>query len=109
MNSTDRRRLDGLHRTRRPADDYFLDLRVRTEAEVQAALVLGAVAAGAGHFLHLLLTVPVQPYLRADGASIAGGSFEFEGNPRVLGRDVVLVDQQRPALVGDHHIEHASI
>ncbi len=34
---------------------------------------------------------------------------QLELDPGVLGRDGVLVDQQRPALVGDEHVEDAAV
>ena len=76
---------------------------------MQPPLVLRGETAAAGNFLHLLLAVPEQRHLRADRAAVAGGAFQFEFDPLVFRRHRVLVNQQRPLLIGDHHVEHAAI
>ena len=63
---------------------------VLAQAEVQAALVLRRVAAAAGDLLHLLLAVPEQLDLRADGAAVALGPFELELDPVVVLATVFL-------------------
>ncbi len=63
---------------------------------MQRALVLGAEAQAARHLLHLLLAVPVQPHLRADGAGVAARAFQVEADPAVVGQDGVLIKKQRP-------------
>ena len=47
--------------------------------------------------------------VRAGSLSDAQPPGQVEGNPVALRRDVVAVEQQRAALVGDDHIEHAAV
>ena len=76
---------------------------------MQAPLILRRESAAPGNFLHLLLAIPEQRDLRADRAAIALRSFQLKFDPLVLRRHRVLVNQQRPSLIGDDHIEHAAI
>ena len=76
---------------------------------MQPALVLRGETAASGNFLHLLLAVPEQRDLGADRAAVAGGAFQFKLDPLIFRRHRVLVNQQRPLLVGDHNVEHAAI
>ena len=46
---------------------------------------------------------------RPAAARRRGIPLEVEGDPVAAGRHVVAVEQQRPALVGDHHVEHAAV
>src|SRR4029079_4488250 len=87
------------------------------EAEVQLALILRAETGAARNFLQLLPSVPEDLDLRPDGAAIraraAGGvvaaaSFQLKANPVAITRNGVLVEQQRPALIGDDSIERAA-
>src|SRR6202040_4473525 len=91
-----------------PADDGFFHLRKFPKAEMQAALILRGETATAGNLLNLMLTVPEKRDLRSDRAAVAARAFEFKLDPLVFRRDGVLVDQQRAALVGHHHIQHAA-
>src|SRR5262249_8636273 len=65
------------------------------QAEMQSTLILRAESAAARHFLRLLLTVPEQTNLCADGAAIARHAFQLEVDPFVIGRDRVFVKQRR--------------
>src|SRR5262249_54115517 len=59
--------------------------------------------------LHLLLAVPEQSYLRADGAAIALRAFQLEVDPLIVRRDGVFVEQRRALLICDHHVELAAV
>ena len=72
--------------------------RAGTETEVQAALVLRAEPGSARHFLHLLLPLPEQRHLRADGTAVRtrrrrrirrASAFQRESHPRPAWRDIV--------------------
>src|SRR3984885_81921 len=76
---------------------------------MQPPIMLRCKTAAAGNLLHLLLTVPKQDNLGADGAAVTGRPFQFKFNPLVLRCHRVLVKQQRPVLIGHNHIEHATI
>ncbi len=90
---------------------------VLTESEVEPALILRAEARAARDLLHLLPPVPEDFDLRADRAPVAarlrrrrrpGSRPEIERDPLAVRRDVVPVQQQRSALVGDDDVEHAA-
>ena len=83
-----------------------------------APLVLRAEARSARHLLHLLLAVPEhgRPRRRSRCGSCtrrarcrAARAFEIEPDPGAARRDLVAVEQQRPALVGDDDVERAAI
>ena len=101
--------LERLHCSRGPADDGFLDLRILSQPEVQPAIVLRRKSAAAGDLLHLLLAVPEQRNLGANGAAVALCAFEVEFDPVISGCDGVFVNQQWATLVGDHRIEDAAV
>src|ERR1044071_7104851 len=92
-----------------PADFDALDARAAPKAEVERALARRAEAAAARDLLHLLLAVPVDAHLRAQRAAVALGALKLEPDPSVLRRDRVLINEERPALVRDHHVEHAAV
>ena len=75
---------------------------------MQPALVLRRVAAAAGNFLQLLLAVPVQSDLGADRARDCYSPLELESIQRSPANRI-LVDQQRPPLVGHHHVQNAPV
>ena len=89
------------------------------EAEVQAPLVLRAESRSARDLLHLLLAVPEHGDLRADRAAVActrsaaasdrQRALELELDPVAARRDLVAIEQQRTALVGDDDVEHAAV
>src|SRR6266536_298391 len=93
--------IDGLRLAGWPADHGLVDARVLAQAEVQAPLILRGEAAASGHFLDLLLTIPVDRHLRPDRAAIARRAFQLELDPRILRRDRILVNQERPVLMRD--------
>ena len=103
------RMFDRLRMPGRPLNDDFVDLRRLTQAEVQPALPLRSVAVAAGHDLHLLLAVPEQPHLGADGAAVRRRPFQLKLDPVIARRDRVFVNEQRPVLIGDDHVLHAAI
>src|SRR5262245_65106020 len=82
-----------------PADDDAIDGPCLPQAVMQWTLVLRAEPRGRAHFLCLHMPIPVQLNARTDSAAIAARSLELELNPVAAWRHVVLVDQQRPALV----------
>src|ERR1044071_9022417 len=92
-------RLNRLRPARGPADFDALDARALPQPEVERALVLRAEAAAARDLLHLLLPRPVDAQLRAQRAAVALRALKLEPDPRVLRRDRVLINQERPALV----------
>src|SRR5271155_5269488 len=94
------RGLDGLNRPGGPSDDGLLDPRRLAQAEVEATLVLGRVPTAAADFLQLLLSVPAEPDLGTDGASVGPRPVQLEIDPLAIGRHRVLVDQKRSPLVG---------
>ena len=96
--------VQGLNFAGWPANDRLFDVGIPAQAEMQGPLIFGAKAAAAGDFLHLLPSVPKQPYLRADGAAITGGPFEFKFDPPIFRRHLVLIDEQRAFLIGDHQV-----
>ena len=111
------RSLQFLRLAGRPADDDAVDGGAGAEAEVEPALVLRAEARSARDFLHLLPSVPEHLDLRADRAPVAArlcrrvvaaAALQIEGDPLAIRRDLVLVEQQRSALVGDDHVERAA-
>ncbi len=92
-----------------PADDGALHLRVLAQTEMQAMIVLGAEAAGGTDFLqlrHFLAprVLPIQPHLRADGIPVGMGALQVKLNPVTARRDGIFVQQQWPALGGDHYV-----
>src|ERR1044072_2553854 len=101
--------LNRLRLARGPADFDALDARAPTQPEVERALALRAEAAAARDLLHLLLPRPVDAHLRAHGRTVTLRAFQFEPDPRVLRRDVILINQKRAALVRHHHVEHAAV
>src|SRR5262245_19834687 len=103
------RRADGLRSARRPANLDAIDVRVFSEAEVQAPLILRAEAAAARDFLSLPLAVPEDPNLSADGAAIARRAFKLEVDPFVIGSDGVFIKQRGTLLIGDHGVELAAV
>ena len=94
---------------RRPTNHDLLDVRLFAQTEMQAALILRPKAAATRHLLHLLLPIPEQPHLRANGAAVADAAFQVKSDPLMVRRDGILVQQQRPFLIGDHDIQHATI
>src|SRR3984885_13525788 len=98
-----------LHRTGGPANDGLLNLWVFSEAEMQTAIVLRRKSTAAHHRLHLLLAVPVERDLCADGAGVALGALKVELDPGIAGRSSVPVDEERTALVGDDRVERAGV
>src|SRR5439155_16782615 len=76
---------------------------------MKSALVLRGVSVAARHLLQLLLAVPEEAYLRADGAAVALGPFQFELNPLIVLGDRVLVNKQRPLLIGHDYIQDAAV
>ena len=109
MNLANLRRCERLDFPRRPTNHYLLDVRLFPQTEMQAALILRPEAAAPRDLLHLLLPIPEQPHLCANGAAVADAAFQCKGDPLVVRRDGVLVQQQRPFLIGHHHIQHATI
>jgi len=55
------------------------------------------------------LPVPEQPHLCAYGTAVAATAFQLERHPPVLRRHGVLVEQQRPFLIGYDHVQHAAV
>src|SRR6185436_10389432 len=101
----------------RPANDDAFDRGMGAKAEVQLALILRAETGAARDFLKLLPSIPEDLDLRTDGAAIraraaagvaAAASFQLKANPVAVTRHGVLVEQQRPALIGDDRIERAA-
>ena len=76
---------------------------------MQRSLVLCAESGRGCDLLCLHVSVPVQLDARADRAAIALRPLELELDPVTLGRDSVLVDQQRTTLVGHDDVEHAGV
>src|SRR5512145_3232559 len=109
MNFANLRCREGLHVPRRPTNDHLLNVRVFAQTEVHAALILRRESATPRHLLHLLLALPEQPYLCANCAAVADAALQLKGDPLVVRRDAVLVQQQRAFLVGDQRIKHAAI
>src|SRR5262245_24625807 len=81
MQPIDGRPLDRVRLAGRPSNDRPVDARSGSEAEMQAAAVLRAEAAGRHHFLQLPAALPLQLDARADGAAVARAAFEIELNP----------------------------
>src|SRR5579871_2640766 len=98
-----------LHFPGRPANDDLLDMRVFAETEVEAAIILRAEAVPPRYLLRLLPPIPIDRYLRADGAAIALGALQSELDPAVLRSDRILIEQQRTSLIGDDHVQHPSV
>src|SRR5215813_1878411 len=109
MNLTNLRRYERLYFPRRPTNHHLLDVRLLPQAEMQAALILSPKSAATRHLLHLLLPIPEQPHLRTDGTAVANTAFQVKGHPFVVRRDGVLLQEQRPFLIDNHHIQHATI
>src|ERR1035438_5513249 len=76
---------------------------------MQVAIVFGGESVAAGDGLYLLLAVPEQRNLGADGAAIGFCAFEVKLNPVVAWGDGVFVDQERAALVGDDGVKDAGV
>jgi hypothetical protein len=70
---------------------------------------LGGKAIAAGYVLNLLLAVPEQRNLGANGAAIAPGSLEIELNPVIARGDGDFVDEQRAALIRNDGVEYARV
>src|SRR5262245_54375145 len=100
---------DGLCFAGRPADFDAVNARAFAQAEMQPPLILRAEATAARHFLRLPLAVPEDSHLSADGAAIARRAFKIEGDPLVVGRDGVFVEQRGAFLIGDDHVELAAV
>src|SRR5262245_40362326 len=94
---------------RRPTNHHLLDVRLLPQTEMHPALILCSKATAPRHLLHLLLPIPEQPHLRANGAAIARAALQVKSDPSALRRNGVLVQQQRPFLIGHYHIQHATI
>ena len=94
---------------RRPTNHDLLDVRLLPQTEMHTALILCSEAAAPRHLLHLLLPIPEQPHLRANGAAVARATFQRKSDPSAFRRNGVLVQQQRPFLIGHHHIQHATV
>ena len=60
---------------RRPTNHRLLDLGVFPQAEMQAALILRGESAATRDLLHLLLSIPEQPHLGANGTAVADAAF----------------------------------
>src|SRR5262245_41513066 len=95
--------------SRRPTNHRLLDVRVLPQTEMQAALILRGESATTRDLLHLLLPIPEQPYLCANGAAVANAAFQRKRDPLVIRLYGVLVEQQRPFLIANHHVQHATI
>src|SRR5215510_3100189 len=94
---------------RRPTNHRLLDVRLFPQTEMQAALILRCESAATRDLLHLLLPIPEQPHLCANGAAVADTAFQCKGDPLVVRCDGVLIQQQRPLLIDHHHIQHTTI
>src|SRR5579862_428597 len=100
MNVIQNRRRQGLLFAGRPADLDAIDSRGLAQSEVQAPLILGAKAAAARNFLQLLLAVPEDSHLGADGAAITLAALQIKLDPVIVRRNRIAVEQQGSALVG---------
>src|ERR1700733_12197787 len=94
---------------RGPTDDRLLNLRILPQPEMQPAIVLGGKSASTGNLLQLVLAVPVKSDLRTDRTAVAGCADERKFQPLIPRGHRVLVDQQRPALVGHYYIENPAV
>src|SRR5262249_23379559 len=103
------RRADGLYFPGGPAYLDPINGRRLPQAEMQSSLVLRAESAAASDFLRLLLAVPEQTNLSADGAAIARHAFQLEVDPFVFGGDGIFVKQRGAFLIRDYHIELAAV
>src|SRR5688500_18037557 len=74
VNTPGLRRLQLLGFSGRPADEHAIDGRLCAQAEVEAALILGAKSRSAGDFLDLLAPVPEQLDAGADRAAVGAGA-----------------------------------
>ena len=81
---------------RRPTNHCLLDMGVFPQTEMQAALILRGEAAATRDLLHLLLPIPEQPHLCANGAAVADAALQGKGDPLIVRRHSVLVQQQWP-------------
>src|SRR6187401_495070 len=104
-----RRPLDHLPPARRPGDGDAIDGGAGAEADVQAALVLGAEAAGGEYVLPLRPAVPGDVHTRADGAAVADRALEFEIDPVPPRRHRVAVQERRPGLIRHDDVEDAAV
>src|SRR5215510_5054095 len=94
---------------RRPTNHRLLDVRLFPQTEMQAALILRCESATTRDLLHLLLPMPEQPHLCANGAAVADAAFQGKGDPLVVRRHGVLVQQQRSFLISHYHIQYAAV
>src|SRR5262249_39840904 len=109
MNFVGLRRANGLCFPGRPANLDPVNARAFAQTEMEAPLILRAEPTATRHFLRLLLSVPKQAHLRADGAAIALRAFQLEGDPFVVRRDGVFVEQRWAFLIRDHHVELTAV
>src|SRR5689334_13640816 len=84
--------------SRRPVNDDLFNMWVFAQAEMQAAIVLCAEAASARHLLRLVMSIPVDLHLSANGAAVAACAFQLEFDPLIFRSDRVFVQQQRSLL-----------
>src|SRR5580704_3412522 len=104
-----RRPVNGLDFAGWPANHGLFNLWILAQPEMYSAIILCGETAAAGNILHLLLPIPEQRDLSADGTAVTGGSFQLKLYPLVPRGHGVFVKQQRPTLVGDNNIQHATI
>ena len=64
-----------LYFPRRPTNHHFLDMRLFPHTEMHAALILRPEATATRDLLHLLVPIPPQSHLRANGAAVADAAF----------------------------------
>src|SRR6187549_42701 len=109
MPLVDLRVLDRLPLPRRPSNDDAIDCAGVAEPVVEPALVLGAESRSRRYLLGLHVRIPVHLHASTDRTAIAGRSFELELDPVTPWGDVVLIDQQRTALVGNDDVQCAAV
>ena len=66
------------------------------QAEMQAALILRGESAATRDLLHLLLPMPEQPHLCANGAAVAEAAFQGKRDPLVVRVTVFLYSSNGP-------------
>src|SRR5437763_12429089 len=85
----------------------MVELGMLPQAEVQQLFALTGIPPASVEDLDLLLIVPMQRDLSADGASVAPGSPKAKLDPLPTWSDAIQVDDQRALVVGDNDVHRA--
>src|SRR5580700_7380760 len=92
-----------------PANRHAIDGGTLAQTEMQSPVILRAKTAAPRYLLQLLLPIPEDPHLGADGAAVTGLSFQFELYPVIARRNGIPVKHQGSVLIGYYGIQHAPI